>query len=61
MTILQIRIQSDGPGLMIEVDRLLREDANERECAAVDRLHDTLRAMFEASPSRRGPIVDVKP
>lgn len=59
--ILQIRIQSEGPGLMVEVDRLLREDANERECVAADRLHDTLRAMFEASPSRRGPIVDVKP
>lgn len=59
--ILQIRIQSEGPGLMVEVDRLLREDANERERVAADRLHDTLRAMFEASPSRRGQIVDVKP
>lgn len=59
--ILQIRIKSEGPGLMVEVDRLLREDANERERVAADRLHDTLRAMFEASPSRRGQIVDVKP
>lgn len=60
MVILQIRIRDENNGQIVEIDRLLREDATEKECATIDTIHDLLRRAFERSPSRSGPIVEIK-
>ena len=60
MVMLQIRIRDEQDGQIVEVDRLLREDATEKECATIDVIHDLLKRSFERSPSRSGPIVEIK-
>ncbi len=58
MVILQIRMSEDveAKRFHVEVDRLLREDATERECMAVDSIHDILKASLEKNPARSAEL-----
>lgn len=62
MVVLQIRMHEDveAKQFRVEVDRLLREDATERECLAVDNLHDILKASLEQNPARSAPVVEIR-
>ena len=49
MICLHITARKDDSGLLLEVDRLEREDASPEEARIIDLIHDALRATFEAS------------
>lgn len=49
MICLNITAHKDGSDLLLEVDRLEREDASQEEARIIDLIHDVLRATFEAS------------
>lgn len=61
MMVLQIRVTDTPEGQIVEVDRLTREDATERERKTADAIHDFLERGFEQSPTRSGPIQHIKP
>jgi len=45
---LHISVTKDENGMLLEVDRLEREDASKPEAQIIDGIHDMLKAMFEA-------------
>ena len=49
MICLHITAHKDSSGIMLEVDRLEREDASPEEAVVIDGIHDLMRIMFEAS------------
>ena len=49
MICLHITAHKDDSGLLLEVDRLEREDASPEEARIIDLIHDVLRVTFEAS------------
>ncbi len=49
MICLHITAHKDDSGLLLEVDRLEREDASQEEARIIDLIHDVLRVTFEAS------------
>lgn len=49
MICLHITAHKDESGLLLEVDRLEREDAAQEEARIIDLIHDVLRVTFEAS------------
>ena len=49
MICLHITAKKDDSGILLEVDRLEREDASPEEARIIDLIHDTLQATFEAS------------
>ena len=49
MICLHITAHKDDSGLLLEVDRLEREDAAQEEARIIDLIHDVLRVTFEAS------------
>lgn len=61
MMVLHIRVTDTPDGQIVEVDRLTREDATERERKTADAIHDFLERGFEQSPSQCGPIQHIKP
>lgn len=48
MICLHISVTKDENGMLLEVDRLEREDASKPEAQIIDGIHDMLKAMFEA-------------
>ena len=60
MMLLQLRVSDTPDRQIVEVDRMSREDATPREQATVDTIHDRLKQMFERSPSRCGPIIEIR-
>lgn len=48
MICLHITAHKDKSGLLLEVDRLEREDASPEEARIIDAIHDRLKATFEA-------------
>lgn len=61
MMVLHIRVTDTPDGPMVEVDRLTREDATEKERKTANTIHDALERAFERSPTRSGPIQHIKP
>jgi hypothetical protein len=61
MMVLHIRVSDTPDGQMVEVDRLTREDATEKERKTADTIHDFLERGFERSPTRYGSIQHIKP
>ena len=49
MICLHISAHKGESVLLLEVDRLEREDASPEEARIIDLIHDTLQAAFEAS------------
>jgi len=48
MICLHITAHKDKSGLLLEVDRLEREDASREEARIIDAVHDILKITFEA-------------
>lgn len=48
MICLHITAHKDESGLLLEVDRLEREDASPEEARIIDAIHDMLQTTFEA-------------
>lgn len=61
MMVLHIRVTDTPEGQMVEVDRLTREDATEKEQKTANTIHDALEHAFDQSPTRSGPIQHIKP
>lgn len=48
MICLHISATKDEDVILLEVDRLEREDASKQEAQIIDGIHDMLKAVFEA-------------
>lgn len=49
MICLHITAHKDKSGVLLEVDRLEREDASPEEARIIDAVHDILKITFEAT------------
>lgn len=60
MVCLQIRIRESNSELLIEVDRLSREDVTKNESAMIGHLEDLLKEVMVHHPLRTGDLVEIR-